>query len=74
MLADVAAMLIDLRAVGEFLARHEVELLEQRYVAIGFVVTLDSGITVSIPDPAEVAAQLDDPDVVDAGLLQMAGP
>ena len=33
-LSDAPAMLIDLGAVGELLARHEVELFEQRYVAV----------------------------------------
>src|ERR1700759_2213180 len=73
MLADASAVLEDLRAVGELLRRNEVQLFEQRYVAIGFVVALDTGITVPIPDTAEVAALLDDPDVADAGLLQLGG-
>ena len=72
-LSDVAAVLIDLGAVGELLARDEVELLEQRYVAVGFVVALNARVAVPVPDAAEVAAHLDDPDVVDACLLQVRG-
>ena len=71
MLADVAAVLEDLGAVGELLRRHEVQLFEQRDVAVGVVVALDSGEAVPVPDTAEVAGHLDDPDALDAGLLQV---
>ena len=70
-LADVAAVLVDLGAVGELLRRHEVELFEHRDVAVGLVVALDPGIAIPIPDAPEVAAQLDDPDIVDARLFQV---
>ena len=70
-LPDVAAVLEDLGAVGVLLARHEVELFEHRDVAVCVVVALDPGEPVPVPDAAEVAAHLDDVDVVDAGLLQV---
>src|SRR5271167_4574862 len=71
MLSDASAMLPDLGAIRVFLRRHEVELFEQRYVAIGIVVALDSGKAVPVPDATEISAHLDDPDVFDAGLLQV---
>ena len=71
MLADAPAVLEDLGAVGELLRRYEVELLEQRDVAIGVVVALDAGEAVPVPDTTEVAAHLDDVHVVDAGLLEI---
>ena len=67
---DPPAMLLDLGAVGELLRRHVVELFEQRDVAIGFVVALDAGIAVPVPDAAEIAAHLDDVDILDSGPLQ----
>ena len=70
MLADALAVREDLGAVGELLARHVVEFFEKRYVAVGVVVALDPGEPVPVPDTAEVAAHLDDPDVLDAGLPQ----
>ena len=70
MLADILAVREDLRAVGELLAGHEVELFEQRYVTVGFVVALDPRVAVPVPDTAEVATHLDDVDILDAGLLQ----
>ena len=71
MLADVAAVLEDLGAVGELLRRHEVELFEQRDVAVRVVVALDPGKAVPVPHAAEVAGHLDHPDALDAGLLQI---
>src|ERR1700712_5047492 len=50
MLADVPAVLVDLGAVGELLRRHEVEFFQKWYVAVGFVVALNAGITVPVPD------------------------
>ncbi len=72
-LAMSPAVLVDLGAVGELLRRHEVEFLEQRDVAVRVVVALNSGEAVPVPDAAEVPAHLDDPDVVDAGLLEVRG-
>ena len=64
-------MLVDLGTVRELLRRHEVKLFEKRYVAVGFVVALDTGISIPVPDTAEVAAEFDDPNIVDARLLQV---
>jgi len=55
-LADVPAVLEDLGTVGELLRRHKVELFEHRYVAVGFVVTLDPRVAIPIPDAAEITA------------------
>ena len=71
MLADVAAVLEDLGAVGELLRRHEVELFEQRDVAVRVVVALDPGKAIPVPHAAEVAGHLDDADALDTGLLQI---
>ncbi len=69
--ADVPAVLVDLGTVGELLRRYEVELFEQRYVAVGFVIALDSGVAIPVPDATEIATELDDPDVIYARLLQI---
>ena len=69
--ADAAAVLEDLGAVGELLRRHEAELFEQRDVAVRVVVALDPREAIPVPDAAEVAGHLDDPDVLDTGLLQV---
>jgi hypothetical protein len=71
MLSDAPAMLVDLGAIGELLARYVVQLFEQWYIAVGFVVALQTGEAVPVPDTAEVTAELDDPDVIDTGLLQI---
>ncbi len=71
MLADVAAVLEDLGAVGELLRGHEVQLFQQRDVAVSVVVTLDPRKPVPVPHAAEVTRHLDDADTVDAGLLEI---
>src|SRR3984893_16762527 len=71
MLCDAPAVLEYLGAVGELLRGHEVELLEHRDVAVRVVVTLDSWEPVPVPNAAEVPAHFDDPDIIDAGLLQV---
>ena len=68
---DALAMLMDLRPVGESLRRHVAGFFQQGHIAIGVIVALNSRIAVPIPDPAEVAGMLDDPEIVDARLLQM---
>ncbi len=72
-LADAPAVFEDLGTVGELLRGDEVQLFEQRDIAIGFVVALDAGIPIPVPNAAEVPALLDDPDVVDASLLELGG-
>ena len=71
MLADPLAVLEDLGSVGELLRRQEVELFEQRDVAVRIVVALNSGESVPVPDTTEVATHLDDVHVVDARLLEV---
>ncbi len=61
----------DLGAVGVLLARHVPGLLEQRQVHERCGVALGAGIAVPIPGAAEVAALLDDSDVVDAGVAEL---
>src|SRR6516165_5539314 len=71
MFADVLAVSPDLGAIRILLCRHEVELFEQRDVAVRIVVALDAGKAVPIPDTTEIPAHLDDAHVFDAGLLQV---
>ena len=70
MLADAAAVLEDLGGVRVLLGRHVPGLFEQRQVDERRGVALRTGVAVPVPRAAEVAALLDDADVVDAGLLQ----
>ena len=70
LLADPVAVLEDLRRVRVLLRRHVPGLFEQRHVDHRRRVALRARIAVPVPGAAEVAALLDDPDVVDAGLLQ----
>ena len=67
---DPPAVLEDLRPVRVLLGRHVPRLLEQRHVDEGGRVALRARVAVPVPGAAEVAALLDDADVVDAGLLQ----
>ena len=57
-------------AAGVLLLRHVADLLEQRQVDVRLDVALRARVAVPVPRAAEVAALLDEPDVVDAGLLQ----
>ena len=70
MLGDPAAVLEDLGAAGVLLGRDVAGLLEQRQVDVGLDVALRPRVAVPVPGAAEVAALLDDADVVDAGLLE----
>ena len=59
------------RARGEYFSRRDVaELFEQRQVDVRLDVARAPGIAVPVPGAAEVAALLDDADVLDAGLAQ----
>ncbi len=69
--ADAAGVFEDLGGVGVLLARHVAGLFEQRQVDERGGVALGAGVAVPVPGAAEVAALLDDADVVDAGLLQL---
>ena len=69
-LADRAAVGEDLRRPGVLLRRDVAELLEQRQVDVRLDVAQRARVAVPVPRAAEVAALLDDADVVDAGLAQ----
>ncbi len=68
---DTAAVLWDLGPVRVLLRRDVAGLLEQRQVDVRRDVALRTRVPVPVPRPADVAALLDDPDVVDARLLQV---
>jgi hypothetical protein len=70
LLADALAVLEDLRAVHVLLGRHVAGLFQQRHVHIGRRVALSTRVPVPVPGAAEVATLLDDPYVVDPGLLE----
>jgi hypothetical protein len=70
LLADPATVLEDLGAVGVLLGRHVAGLLEERHVDHRGGVTHDPGVAVPVPGTPEVPRLVDDPDVVDARLLQ----
>ena len=67
---DALRVLEDLGRVGVLLLRDVAELLEQRQVAVALDVALGAGIAVPVPGAAEVAARLDDAEVLEAGLAQ----
>ena len=70
LLPDALAVLEDLRRVRVLLGGHVPGLLEQRHVHEARGVALGAGVAVPVPGAAEVAALLDDADVVDAGFLE----
>ena len=70
LLPDALAVLEDLGGVRVLLGRHVAGLFEQRHVDERGRVALGAGVAVPVPGAAEVAALLDDADVVDARLLQ----
>jgi hypothetical protein len=67
---DPLAVRQDLRRMRVFLRRHVAGLFEQRHVDHRRGVTLRAGISVPVPGAAEIAALLDDADILDAGLGQ----
>ena len=67
---DPLRVLEDLRRERVLLRRHVPGLLEQRHVDHRRRVAHRARVAVPVPRAAEVAAALDDADVVDAGLLQ----
>ena len=69
--ADALGVLEDLGAVGVPLAGDVPGLLEQRHVDVRFDVALDARVAVPVPGTAEVAAVLDDPEVLDAVLREV---
>ena len=71
MFAHGLAVREDLGAVGELLARQEVEFLEHRDVAVGVVVALDAREAVPVPHSAEVPGHVDDPNILHASLFQV---
>ena len=70
LLADALAVLEDLGRVRVLLRRHVARLLEEGHVDEAGGVALGAGVAVPVPRAAEVAALLDDADVVDARLLE----
>ena len=73
LLADGAAVGQDLRRAGILLDRHVADLFQQRQIDVGFDVASRAWIAVPVPGPAEVAALLDDANVLHPGLAQPRG-
>ena len=71
--ADAPAMREDLGRMRVFLRRHVPGFLEQRHVDHRCRIALRAGIAVPVPGAAEVAALLDDADVLDAGFREPRG-
>ncbi len=69
-LADRLAVREDLGGLGVLLLRHVPDLLQQREVHVRLDVARGAGIAVPVPGSAEVAALLDQADVVDARLAE----
>ena len=67
---DGAAVLEDLRRARVLLRRDVADLLEQRQVDVRLDVARRARVAVPVPGAAEVAALLDEAEVVDAGLAQ----
>src|SRR6516165_4758214 len=70
---DPLGMLEDLGCVGVLLFRDVAGLLEQRQVDIRFHIALRSRIAVPVPGPTEVAAFLDNSEIVYSRLFQTGG-
>ncbi|MHC2243038.1 hypothetical protein ACVJH7_002345 [Bradyrhizobium elkanii] len=68
--ADPLAVREDLGRMRVFLRRHVAGLFEQRHVDHRRRVALRAGIPVPVPGAAEIAALLDDADILDPGLGQ----
>ena len=71
--ADAAAMRENFRRMRVFLGRHMPGFLEQRHVDHRGRIALRAGIAVPVPGAAEIAALLDDADILDAGFGQPRG-
>ena len=70
MLADATRMRADLVAEAVLLLGDVAGLFQQRQVDVAFDVALSAGISIPVPGAAEVAALLDDADILDPGLAQ----
>jgi hypothetical protein len=68
--SDRLAVGQDLRCAGVLLGRDAAELLEQRQIDVRLDVAHRAGVAVPVPGAPEVAALLDDPDVLYARLAQ----
>src|SRR5579872_4023085 len=69
-LADPARMRTDLVAETVFFLRDVAGLFQQRQVDVAFDVALRAWISIPVPGAAEVAAFLDDANILDPGLAQ----
>ena len=70
MLADATRMRADLVAEAVLFLGDVAGLLQQRQVDVAFDVALGAGIAIPVPGASEVAALLDDADILDPGLAQ----
>ena len=70
LLPDALAVLEDLGRACVLLGRHVAGLFEERHVHEARCVALCARVPVPVPRAPEVAALLDDADVVDAGVLE----
>src|SRR5216683_462283 len=70
LLCDALRVLQNFRREGILLLRNVAGLLEQRQIDVGLDIALRARIAVPVPGAAEVAAFLDDADVLEAGLAQ----
>src|SRR5579872_6202672 len=69
-LADAARMRTDLVGETVFLLRDVAGLFQQRQVDVAFDIALRAWISIPVPGAAEVAAFLDDANILDPGLAQ----
>src|SRR5271155_6257357 len=70
MLCDTPRVLVDLGREGVLLLRHVAELFDQRQIAVAFDVALGARIAVPVPGATEVAAGLDDSNLLDPGFVE----
>ena len=73
LLADALAVREDFRRMRIFLRRHVAGFFEQRHVDHRRRIALRARIPVPVPGAAEVAALLDDADILDTGFRQSRG-
>ncbi len=68
LLRDALGVFADFVTVGELLRRHEARFFEQRQIAVGVVVALQTGITVPVPHAAKVTRMINVAETGEAGI------
>src|SRR3546814_15086556 len=70
-MGDLQQMLENLGALTVLFRRDRTDLLDHRHVNVGFGVTSNARIAIPVPCSAEIAALLDNANIVVSGLAQL---